>query len=167
MKYILLLLLLISAAQLTAGEFSHSKLADDEYPKDFILTYYMKDTISGSNLFLELKKGKLQVDYINGIKKISKRKYYEPDEDEIYKLYKFMTDENFMAQESPEKTITRNSAAQYILGQYNGKENVLIFSAAGDPPMFLLRLKYKLFELTDRYDDYWKRDMDVKYDVVK
>lgn len=166
MKYILLILILVMATKLAYSK-QGEKLLYEEYPKDFVLKYYMKDTVSGSNLFLEIKKGKLQVDYINGEKKISKRKYYEPEDEEIYKLYKYMVDENFLEKESPDKTIQQNSAAQYIAGEYNGKENILIFSASADPPMYLLKLKYKLFELADTYDKYWKRDMDVKYDVVK
>lgn len=132
----------------------------DEHPEDFYLTYYMKDTISGSNLFMEIKKGKLKVDYINGERKISKRKFYEIDDEDADKLYKYMADEKFLERESPEKTITQNTAAQYIAGGWNGKENVLIFSAAGDPPMFLLKLKYKFFDVTDKYDKFWKRDME-------
>jgi hypothetical protein len=124
----------------------------------------MKDTISGSNLLMRIKKGKLEVDYINGKRKISKRKYFEPDEEEIDKLYNFMVDEKFMERESPEKSITQNVAAQYIAGGYNERENVLIFSAAGDPPLFLLKLKYKFFDLVSNYDHHWKRDMQ---DVIK
>lgn len=161
MKYITILLFL---AVITSKAFSST---GGEHPDDFTLTYYMKDTLSGSNLFMEIKKGKLEIDYINGPKKISKRKYYEPDDDEIDKLYNYMVDEKFLDRESPEKSITRNTAAQYIAGSYNGRETVLIFSAAGDPPLYMLKLKYKLFELADRYDKFWKRDMDVKYDVVK
>jgi hypothetical protein len=130
-----------------------------EHPEDFELTYYMKDTVSGSNLFMEIKKGKLKVDYINGVRKISKRKYYEIDDEDIDKLYNYMVTEKFLDWESPEKTITQNMAAQYISGGYNGRENIMIFSAAGDPPMDLLKLKYKFFEITDKYDRFWKRDM--------
>lgn len=132
----------------------------DEHPEDFSLTYYMKDTVSGSNIFMEIKDGKLKVDYINGIRKISKRKYYEIDDEDTDKLYKYMKDEKFLERESPEKTITQNMAAQYIKGGWSGKENVLIFSAAGDPPMYLLKLKYKLWDVTDKYDKFWKKDMD-------
>lgn len=134
----------------------------DEHPKDFYLTYYMKDTVTGSNLLFEIKKGKLHVDYINGERKISKRKYYEIDDEDVDKLYTYMVEEKFLERESPEKTITQNMAAQYIAGGYGGRDNVLIFSAAGDPPMYLLKLKYKFFEVTDKYDKFWKRDMDIK-----
>jgi hypothetical protein len=133
-----------------------------EHPEDFILTYYMKDTVSGSNILMEINKGKLKVDYINGTRKISKRKFYEIDDEDTDKLYDYMVTEKFLERESPEKTIVQNMAAQYIKGGYNGKENVLIFSAAGDPPMYLLKLKYKFWEIVDQYDKFWKRDMDIK-----
>lgn len=153
---IILLILIISPAVYCAGE--------GEHPEDFTLTYYMKDTVSGSNLYMEIKKGKLEIDYINGTRKISKRKYYELDDEEMDKLYNYMVDEKFMDRESPEKGITQNVAAQYMAGGYSKRENVLIFSAAGDPPMYLLKLKYKFWDLASKYDKHWKRDMQ---DVIK
>lgn len=153
MKNILLVLLLFLVSSVIYSG------TGGEHPEDFELTYYMKDTVSGSNIFMEIKKGKLQIDYKNGVRNISKRKYYEIDDEDTDKLYNYMVDEKFLERESPEKTIQQNMAAQYIAGGYNGRENILIFSAAGDPPMYLLKLKYKLFEIADKYDKHWKKDM--------
>jgi hypothetical protein len=134
-----------------------------EHPDDFTLKYFMRDSVTGSDMIMEIKDEKLKISYKNGVRNISKAKYYELEDDEVDKLYDFMVTEKFMDRESPEKGITQHMASQYISGTYDKRENVIIFGGAGEPPQYVLRLKYKLFDLATRYDKFWKRDMDIEY----
>jgi hypothetical protein len=157
MKYLLSILFL---ASLTLASYS---ITGGEHPDDFNLKYYMRDTTTNSDMIMEIKDDKLKISYKNGVRNISKAKYYELEDEEIDKLYDYMVTEKFMERESPEKGITQHMATQYMAGVYGKRENVIIFGGAGEPPQYVLRLKYKLFDLATKYDKFWKRDMDIEY----
>jgi hypothetical protein len=128
-------------------------------PADFYSSYTSKSGLMNFEMKIEVTDGSLKLNYRNGQNQKSGNAVYTLKDEEIAELSKYLDKIGFLTMKSPEPEKILDAPQQTIEASYNSKSNKIDFGSVKTPPESLVTYKKMLFDLTDKYNKTWKKDM--------
>lgn len=131
-------------------------------PSDFSSSYFSKSGLMNYELKIEVAEGNLKLNYRNGQNQKSGNAVYTLKDEEITELYKYLDKIGFLSMKSPEPEKILDAPQQTIEATYNSKSNKIDFGSVKTPPETMVTYKKMLFDLADKYNKTWKKDMGLE-----
>lgn len=132
--------------------------ASSDIPSDFSLTFTSKSELMKWEVNISLNNESLKIVYKNSQNNSSGNWVYTVKQSDAEKIYKYMKSSGFIKTKVTVGEKVLDAPSQNLTGVYNAKSNSIDFGNIKEPPENLRNLKQMLFELSDKYNNNWRKE---------